>query len=241
VCVRLRPSPSLSRLRSRDDTNGSSTRRYALWLAGLSFCSNLCCSIPRVCLPPGLLTSHSPLSVHERRPCVVVIPPGEIEHDGTPHTHDIGQAFHYCTTTFVACIITRPSSDISWLGARTAATTANSHTVGVSVRFAFVLMLTSSLGHPQTEHETSHGSMSKTRWAIDGDTAVIQVQGRKFGANDDGAPMLVRLVSLPWVLIIDPKPVLPGVQGHGPSRARRLLSVRRPGHVCSCRPRALRD
>jgi hypothetical protein len=34
--------------------------------------------------------------------------------------------------------------------------------------------------------------MSKTRWAIDGDEAVIQVQGRKFGANDDGAPMLVR-------------------------------------------------
>jgi hypothetical protein len=53
---------------------------------------------------------------------------------------------------------------------------------------------TTSSGHPQSEHDTvtSHGSMSKTRWAIDGDEAVIQVQGRKFGANDDGAPMLVR-------------------------------------------------
>ncbi|KAI0723140.1 hypothetical protein C8Q76DRAFT_671490 [Earliella scabrosa] len=47
------------------------------------------------------------------------------------------------------------------------------------------------LGHPQQEHETSHGSMSKTKWAVDGpDGTVLEVNGRKFGANDDGAPML---------------------------------------------------
>jgi hypothetical protein len=35
--------------------------------------------------------------------------------------------------------------------------------------------------------------MSKTRWAVDGpDGEVVEVQGRKFSANDDGAPMLVR-------------------------------------------------
>ena len=48
-------------------------------------------------------------------------------------------------------------------------------------------------GHTQPEHETSHGSMSKTQWAIDGpDGTVLEVDGRKFASNDDGAPMLVR-------------------------------------------------
>jgi hypothetical protein len=47
-------------------------------------------------------------------------------------------------------------------------------------------------GHPQQEHETSHGSMSKTRWAVDGpDGEVLELNGRKFSSNDDGAPMLV--------------------------------------------------
>jgi hypothetical protein len=50
-------------------------------------------------------------------------------------------------------------------------------------------------GHTQKEHKTSHGSMSKTRWAIDGpDGTAIELNGRKFAANDEGAPMLVRLI-----------------------------------------------
>ncbi|KAJ6519114.1 hypothetical protein C8R45DRAFT_851769, partial [Mycena sanguinolenta] len=50
-------------------------------------------------------------------------------------------------------------------------------------------------GHPQQEHETSHGSMSKTRWAIDGpDGTALELNGRKFGSNDDGAPMMCNLV-----------------------------------------------
>ena len=53
------------------------------------------------------------------------------------------------------------------------------------------LKLDCCTGHPQQEHETSHGSMSKTKWAVDGpDGTVLEVNGRKFGANDDGAPML---------------------------------------------------
>ncbi|KAI0751603.1 hypothetical protein C8Q80DRAFT_1158351 [Daedaleopsis nitida] len=53
------------------------------------------------------------------------------------------------------------------------------------------------LGHTQQEHETSHGSMSKTRWAVDGpDGTVLEVNGRKFGANDDGAPMLCSMYCL---------------------------------------------
>ncbi|KAJ3570940.1 hypothetical protein NP233_g4078 [Leucocoprinus birnbaumii] len=49
-------------------------------------------------------------------------------------------------------------------------------------------------GHPQQEHETSHGSMSKTRWAIDGpDGTVMELNGRRFGSNDEGAPMMCNL------------------------------------------------
>jgi hypothetical protein len=52
------------------------------------------------------------------------------------------------------------------------------------------------IGHKQKEHKTSHGSMSKTRWAVDGpDGEVIELNGRKFGTSDDGAPMLVRAAS----------------------------------------------
>jgi hypothetical protein len=51
------------------------------------------------------------------------------------------------------------------------------------------------VGHPQQEHETRHGSMSRTRWAIDGpDGTSVELEGRKFSSNDDGAPMLCNLV-----------------------------------------------
>ncbi|KAK0467152.1 uncharacterized protein EV420DRAFT_1507486 [Desarmillaria tabescens] len=51
------------------------------------------------------------------------------------------------------------------------------------------------LGHVQQEHETSHGSMSKTRWAVDGPAgASIEINGHKFGSEDDGAPMMCNLV-----------------------------------------------
>ncbi|KAJ7091563.1 hypothetical protein B0H15DRAFT_836658 [Mycena belliarum] len=50
-------------------------------------------------------------------------------------------------------------------------------------------------GHPQQEHETHHGSMSKTRWAVDGpDGTILELNGRKFGSDDDGAPMMCNLV-----------------------------------------------
>ncbi|THH22123.1 hypothetical protein EUX98_g8249 [Antrodiella citrinella] len=49
------------------------------------------------------------------------------------------------------------------------------------------------LGHPQQEHETSHGSMSRTRWAVEGpEGTIVEVNGRKFASRDDGAPMLVK-------------------------------------------------
>lgn len=56
------------------------------------------------------------------------------------------------------------------------------------------LDLTSGIGHPQQEHETSHGSMSKTQWAIDeSQGATVELDGRKFGSRDEGAPMLCSL------------------------------------------------
>ncbi|KAL6309202.1 hypothetical protein BKA93DRAFT_724346 [Sparassis latifolia] len=53
------------------------------------------------------------------------------------------------------------------------------------------------LGHPQQEHETSHGSMSQTRWAVDGpDGTAVELRGRKYSSNDEGAPMMCNLVCL---------------------------------------------
>ncbi|KAF8488922.1 hypothetical protein F5888DRAFT_1622603, partial [Russula emetica] len=56
-------------------------------------------------------------------------------------------------------------------------------------------LCTLPLGHPQQEHETRHGSMSRTRWAIDGPYGTnLELEGRRFLSNDDGAPMLCNLV-----------------------------------------------
>ena len=73
----------------------------------------------------------------------------------------------------------------------------------ISAHFLWVLHLllllslhaNSSLGHAQQEHDTRHGSMSRTRWAIDGPEGnSVELDGRKFSSNDDGAPMLCNLV-----------------------------------------------
>ncbi|KAI9511011.1 hypothetical protein F5148DRAFT_1274479 [Russula earlei] len=51
------------------------------------------------------------------------------------------------------------------------------------------------LGHAQQEHETSHGSMTQTRWAVDGpDGTSLELGGRKFSSNDEGAPMMCNLI-----------------------------------------------
>ena len=50
-------------------------------------------------------------------------------------------------------------------------------------------------GHTQQEHETSHGSMTETRWAVDGPgDASLELGGHRFSANDEGAPMMCNLV-----------------------------------------------
>ncbi|PVF92927.1 hypothetical protein CPB86DRAFT_144289 [Serendipita vermifera] len=51
------------------------------------------------------------------------------------------------------------------------------------------------LGHPQNEHETSHGSMSQTEWVVEGDDdAILELEGRKYATGDSGAPMLCSMV-----------------------------------------------
>jgi hypothetical protein len=80
-------------------------------------------------------------------------------------------------------------------------------------------------GHQQLEHETSHGSMSRTRWAIGPDSNEgITVNGHKFGAEDEGAPMLV----YHFMNVINThdqrlSPVLPCLQEPWSTRAHRLL------------------
>ena len=50
-------------------------------------------------------------------------------------------------------------------------------------------------GHTQQEHETRHGSMSRSRWIVDGpDDVPLEIEGRKFSTNDEGAPMMCNLV-----------------------------------------------
>ncbi|KAG1848095.1 hypothetical protein DFJ58DRAFT_729994 [Suillus subalutaceus] len=57
------------------------------------------------------------------------------------------------------------------------------------------------LGHPQQEHETRHGSMSSSRWAIDGpDGASLEVEGRRFSSNDEGAPMMCNIDATSCIL-----------------------------------------
>ncbi|KAI0052043.1 hypothetical protein FA95DRAFT_1618925 [Auriscalpium vulgare] len=51
------------------------------------------------------------------------------------------------------------------------------------------------LGHSQLEHETRHGSMSNTRWAVVGpDGTSLELNGRRFASNDEGAPMMCNVV-----------------------------------------------
>jgi len=51
--------------------------------------------------------------------------------------------------------------------------------------------VTCSKGHPQREHETVHGSMSRVKWLVEGqEGATFEVDGQKFATNDDGAPMM---------------------------------------------------
>jgi hypothetical protein len=64
--------------------------------------------------------------------------------------------------------------------------------------------------------------MSRTRWAIGSDgNDGITVNGHKFGAGDEGAPMLVHLFTSSFVDMFDDviDSVLTCLQEHGSARA----------------------
>ncbi|KAG8962040.1 hypothetical protein FRC05_005627 [Tulasnella sp. 425] len=82
----------------------------------------------------------------------------------------------------------------------------NSHTMGsiyakrMSIAFTIANSLARTVatyalyvlvGHLQPEHDTAHGSMVHTAWIVEGNTdAVVEVNGRLFSAQEDGAPQL---------------------------------------------------
>ena len=54
--------------------------------------------------------------------------------------------------------------------------------------------ITIQAGHPQREHESSHGSISKPKWSVEGSKdAALEVNGHKFATYDDGLPMMCNL------------------------------------------------
>jgi len=56
-------------------------------------------------------------------------------------------------------------------------------------------------GHAQQEHETSHGSMSRTKWSVEGpEGATVELNGHQFGNEDDGAPMMCSMVCKEFVM-----------------------------------------
>ena len=62
--------------------------------------------------------------------------------------------------------------------------------------FVCSLQANTALGHPQQEHETGHGIMSHTQWAIDspeGNSVELTRNGHIFSQNGDGTPLLCNL------------------------------------------------
>ncbi|KAI6101022.1 hypothetical protein EDD16DRAFT_1716799 [Pisolithus croceorrhizus] len=117
-------------------------------------------------------TLNSCGAVAKRLKCVKPVPPGATEHEGS-HNHSLDKkvrklrVFLYITP---------------WYD-----------------QFKFTFFATPNercIGHPQQEHETRHGSMSRTRWTIDGpdDGAALEIEGKRFSTNDEGAPMMCNLV-----------------------------------------------
>jgi hypothetical protein len=85
-------------------------------------------------------------------------------------------------------------------GVATVDTIARFHSVGINYAPNLLISTQITIGHSQVEHETSHGSMSRTRWALGADAGEgLTVNGHKFGSEDEGAPMLVS-----WIVITPP-------------------------------------
>ena len=136
------------------------------------------------------------MTVAKRLRCIKPIPPGALDHRG-PHNHSLDMKIvHFCEARYGdrMLFITILSSQYSRcancnyfctlpLGKLYARTRDQLHANG------------SLKGHPQQEHETRHGSMSRTHWTVDGpDDVPLEIEGHKFSTDDEGAPMMCNLV-----------------------------------------------
>ncbi|KAG2076123.1 hypothetical protein BDR04DRAFT_1003889 [Suillus decipiens] len=102
--------------------------------------------------------------VAKRLRCAKLIPPGLVVHEGR-HNHSLDErVVHFCRAKCEHCGY-------------------------------YCTLPLARYRHPQQEHETRHGSMSSSRWAIDGpDSTSLEVEGRRFSSNDEGAPMMCNIV-----------------------------------------------
>ncbi|QRW13376.1 E3 ubiquitin-protein ligase TRIP12 [Ceratobasidium sp. AG-Ba] len=96
----------------------------------------------------------------------------------------------------LSCVVPIPPGELTHLGLHTHSTEDDVFHYCDTRCPNCEYLCTLPLGHTQQLHETSHGSMTATRWVVEGDDAnpVYELQGRKFGSGDEGAPMLCSLV-----------------------------------------------
>ncbi|KAE9406917.1 hypothetical protein BT96DRAFT_954710 [Gymnopus androsaceus JB14] len=92
------------------------------------------------------------------------------------------------------CVIPIPAGNLEHQGAHTHSSARNAFHYCEARCEDCGYYCTLPRGHPQQLHETSHGSMSKTSWALDDPDDAVELTGRKFGTGDDGAPMLCNIV-----------------------------------------------
>ncbi|KAF8607193.1 hypothetical protein BDV93DRAFT_303052 [Ceratobasidium sp. AG-I] len=108
-------------------------------------------------------------------------------------------SFQYTKYTQVdrrlSCVVPIPPDQLSHAGVHTHST---DHDVFHHCDFRCPnceYLCTLPLKHNQL-HDTSHGSMTATQWAMEGEdeNQAYEIQGRKFGSGDHGAPMMCNMV-----------------------------------------------
>ena len=136
------------------------------------------------------------MTVAKRLKCIKPIPAGATKHKG-PHNHSLDKkVVHFCEAKYGCRMFCVSSFSHRHLDAKTAVTFALCLLVSYKRGPTIPTRANDLLkGHPQQEHETRHGSMSRTRWTMDGpDDVPLEIEGRKFSTNDEGAPMMCNLV-----------------------------------------------
>ncbi|KAL1691225.1 hypothetical protein GGG16DRAFT_113392 [Schizophyllum commune] len=107
------------------------------------------------------------------------------------------ESFQYTKYTQVAkklrCALMIPANELAHEGRHTHTTATRPFHYCESKCGNCGYFCTLPIGHSQQEHETSHGSMSETRWALADQDGNIELNGRRFGNEDEGAPMLCNL------------------------------------------------